>query len=131
MQKEDLDTVKSTAQEQPQTAAGKAEECLADSTPKERSQTATQKASAMSGSDNKKSVFDYTDSIIAKGNKVLDRGEKYLRKLIIVRTIVTVFMVINIITFLIIAAICSFNIYKTVSDDGKTVLVDCNNLIFK
>ena len=51
--------------------------------------------------------------LIDAGNKLADKGEKYLVKLKVLNKMVTIAMTIAIIIFLIVASICSLSIYHT------------------
>ncbi|MBQ9817481.1 MAG: hypothetical protein IJM59_08480 [Proteobacteria bacterium] len=51
--------------------------------------------------------------LIDKGNKLADKGNKAVLKLKVVKKVVTFFMRIALVIFLITAAICSISIYRT------------------
>ena len=71
-------------------------------------------------SDKKSKILNTADrnltraqKLIDAGNKLADKGEKYLVKLKALNKLVTVVMAIAIIIFLIVASVCSLSIYHT------------------
>ena len=71
-------------------------------------------------SDKKSKLLNTADKNLARaqklidaGNKLADKGEKYLVKLKALNKLVTFVMAIAIVIFLIVASICSFSIYRT------------------
>ena len=71
-------------------------------------------------SDKKSKILNTADrnltraqKLIDAGNKLADKGEKYLVKLKALNKMVTIAMTIAIIIFLIVASVCSLSIYHT------------------
>lgn len=71
-------------------------------------------------SDKKNKLLNVADKnltraqkLIDAGNKIADKGEKYLVKLKALNKLVTVVMVIALTIFLIVASVCSLSIYHT------------------
>ena len=96
------------------------------------SNNANQKPAANSNTANPKNsnitpqkVLDNANLLINKGNKALDKADRFVKKLKFIKKLVSVFMWINIIIFIITALICSISIYRTVNMKNAAIAAEC------